>query len=114
MSSSCASTETSPTTGGIPGATPDEAELVGLAFERTPAGAQRGRPIDVELDLDNADLGFVLNQDVAVLRTAQRGVHQPGFTHLSLSSEEARIINLHRNLERYIGIDPSEIQGGPA
>ncbi|MEE2679244.1 MAG: aromatic ring-hydroxylating dioxygenase subunit alpha [Myxococcota bacterium] len=97
-----------------PGATPDEAELVGLAFERTPAGAQRGRPIDVELDLDNADLGFVLNQDVAVLRNAQRGVHQPGFTHLSLSSEEARIINLHRNLERYIGIDPSEIQGGPA
>ena len=61
----------------------------------------------------NADFGFVLNQDISVLRTAQRGVHQPGFTHLNLSSEEARIINLHRNLERYIGIEPSEMLGGP-
>lgn len=96
-----------------PGPTPDEAELVGLAFERTPAGGERGRPFDVEMDMETADFGFVLNQDVAVLRNAQRGVHQPGFTHLSLSSEEVRIINLHRNLERYIGIDPSELEGGP-
>jgi len=96
-----------------PGPTPDEAELVGLAFERTPPGAPRGRPIDVELDMETADFGFVLNQDVAILRNAQRGVHQPGFTHLALSSEEARIINLHRNLERYIGIEPSEMLDGP-
>jgi hypothetical protein len=65
------------------------------------------------MDMESADFGFVLNQDVSVLRNAQRGVHQPGFTHLHLSSEEARIINLHRNLERYIGIEPSEMEGGP-
>jgi len=97
-----------------PGPTPDEAELIGMSFEREVAGTPRARPVDVEMDMETADFGFVLNQDVAVLRNAQRGVHQPGFTHLSVSSEEARIINLHRNLERYIGIEPSEMQGGPA
>ena len=97
-----------------PGSTPDEAELVGMSFEREVPGTPRGRPFDVEMDMATADFGFVLNQDVEVLRNAQRGVHQPGFTHLNLSSEEVRIINLHRNLERYIGIDPSELTGGPA
>jgi len=53
----------------------------------------------------------VLNQDTDVLRTAQTGLHQPGFTHLALSSEEARLINTHRNLERYLGIFPSEMSG---
>ena len=42
----------------------------------------------------------VIDQDISVLQTAQRGLHQPGFTHLTLSSEECRILNLHRNLER--------------
>jgi phenylpropionate dioxygenase-like ring-hydroxylating dioxygenase large terminal subunit len=96
-----------------PGPTPDEAELIGMSFEREVEGTPRGRPFDVEMDMESADFGFVLNQDVSVLRNAQRGVHQPGFTHLHLSSEEARIINLHRNLERYIGIEPSEMEGGP-
>ena len=36
--------------------------------------------------------------------TAQTGLHQPGFTHLALSSEEARLINTHRNLERYLDL----------
>jgi phenylpropionate dioxygenase-like ring-hydroxylating dioxygenase large terminal subunit len=97
-----------------PGPTPDEAELVGMTFEREVPGATRGRPIDVELPMGEVDLGLVLNQDLEVLENAQRGVHQPGFTHLNLSCEEARIINTHRNLERYIGIEPSEITGGPA
>ncbi|MEE2665985.1 MAG: aromatic ring-hydroxylating dioxygenase subunit alpha [Myxococcota bacterium] len=97
-----------------PGPTPDQAELIGMSFEREVPGTPRGRPVDVEMEMETADFGFVLNQDVTVLRNAQRGVHQPGFTHLSVSSEEARIINLHRNLERYIGIEPSELQGGPA
>ena len=42
----------------------------------------------------------------------QRGLHQPGFTHLTLSGEECRIVNLHRNLEDYLGITPTEITGG--
>jgi hypothetical protein len=97
-----------------PGPTPDEAELVGMTFEREVPGQPRGRPFDVELPMEQVDFGLVLNQDLEVLRDAQRGVHQPGFTHLHLSCEEARIINTHRNLERYIGIEPSEITGGPA
>ena len=96
-----------------PGPTPDEAELIGMTFEREVPGRERGRPVDVELPMESADFGMVLNQDVEVLRNAQIGVHQPGFTHLNLSSEEPRIINLHRNLERYIGIEPSEMTGGP-
>ena len=99
---------------GVRAAAPDEAELIGMMFEREVPGTSRGRPFDVEMDMATADFGFVLNQDVEVLRNAQTGVHQPGFTHLNLSSEEVRIINLHRNLERYIGLDPSEMTGGPA
>ena len=59
-----------------------------------------------------ADLGLVFNQDIANLRHVQRGLHQPGFTHLTLSQEERRITSLHRNLERYLGISPSEVLGG--
>ena len=54
----------------------------------------------------------MFNQDIANLQRVQRGLHQPGFTHLTLSSEEMRIERLHRNLERYLGIEPSEILGG--
>lgn len=97
-----------------PGASPDDAILFGMTFEREATGVPRGRPFDVELPMDQADFGMVLNQDIEVLRNAQRGVRQPGFTHLHLSCEEARLINTHRNLERYIGIEPSEITGGPA
>ncbi|MCP4908851.1 MAG: aromatic ring-hydroxylating dioxygenase subunit alpha [bacterium] len=96
-----------------PGTTPDEAELVGMSFERERPGQERTRPLDVELPMDQASFGFVLDQDIDVLTDAQRGVHQPGFTHLNLSCEEARVINTHRNLERYLGIEPSEITGGP-
>lgn len=43
----------------------------------------------------------------------QRGMHQPGFTHLVLSGEERRVINMHRNLERYLDLPESErISGG--
>jgi len=70
------------------------------------------RPVDVTVAPGEADFGLVLNQDVAALQRVQRGMHQPGFTHLTLSSEECRIINLHRNLERYLSISPTEIIGG--
>jgi hypothetical protein len=39
-----------------------------------------------------------------LLAGLQRGLHQPGFTHLVLSSEERRVINMHRNLERYLDL----------
>ena len=37
---------------------------------------------------------------LANIERAQRGLHQPGFEHLSLSGEECRIINLHTNLDQ--------------
>jgi hypothetical protein len=58
------------------------------------------------------DFGMVINQDIGALSRVQRGLHQPGFTELTLSGEECRIVNLHRNLEHYLGITPSEIRGG--
>jgi len=58
--------------------------------------------------MDQADFGFVLNQDFSVIRTMQAGLHQPGFTHVWLSGEECRIINMHRNLERYLDLAPGD------
>jgi hypothetical protein len=97
-----------------PGATPDEGTLTIMHFDRAPsADSPRTQPADVAVPFADANFGHVLNQDTDVLRTAQTGLHQPGFTHLVLSSEEARLINTHRNLERYLGIFPSEMSGGP-
>jgi len=98
-----------------PGPDPDHAEMVAIHFRRAPsADAPRSEPMTVALGGQPADLGFVLNADVSVAPAIQRGMHQPGFTHLALSGEEIRIINTHRNLERYLGIDPSDMTGGPA
>jgi choline monooxygenase len=55
---------------------------------------------------------MVINQDVEALSRIQRGLHQPGFTQLTLSGEECRIVNLHRHLEEFLGIEPSEVTGG--
>ena len=49
---------------------------------------------------------LVLNQDLSVIRTMQTGLHQPGITHLMLSAEECRIINMNRHLERCLGLEP--------
>jgi len=97
-----------------PGATPDDCFMDIISCSRLPADASdRGpRPTDVTLEPGQADLGLVFNQDIANLQRAQRGLHQPGFTHLTLSHEERRIVSLHRNLERYLGIEPSEVTGG--
>jgi hypothetical protein len=90
-----------------PGPTPDEAEFVAYHYTRMPsADAPRTKPIDVTLPPEQADFGFVLNADVHVAEGLQRGLHQPGFTHLTLSSEECRVINTHRNLERYLELEP--------
>jgi choline monooxygenase len=62
---------------------------------------------------DEAHPGLVLTQDITVLPGLQRGLHQPGLTHLVLSNEERRVINMHRNLERYLDLPEAErITGG--
>jgi phenylpropionate dioxygenase-like ring-hydroxylating dioxygenase large terminal subunit len=87
-----------------PGDTPDDARLDGFFFERRPAAdrSPRAKPLDVALAPDDADFGLVLNQDFALLQRVQRGLHQPGLTHLTLSAEECRVVNFHRNLDRMV------------
>jgi len=86
-----------------PGLTPDEAQFVMMSFRRVTPGAPRSQPITMEVPGDT-DLGFVMNQDVGIMRTAQKGLHQPGLKHLALSAEECRVINLHRNLDEWCGV----------
>ena len=96
-----------------PGATPDECVLDAFQFERRPAAddSPRTKPLCVDLPIEQASLGLVLDQDLELLTHAQRGLHQPGFTRLTLAQEEIRVLNTHRNLEHYLGIEPSEIEG---
>ena len=98
----------------LPGTKVDEARFTVLHFERMAStDAPREQPQNVEIPAGLQVFGTVINQDVELLRNAQRGLQQPGLTHLALSSEECRIINNHRTLERYCGISPSEMTGGP-
>jgi phenylpropionate dioxygenase-like ring-hydroxylating dioxygenase large terminal subunit len=90
-----------------PGPTPDESELHTYLLLRHHAGAPRTQPAEIAMS-EGGDLGWILNQDTSVLASMQRGLHQPGFTHLLLSSEERRIANTHRNLERVLGIGPDD------
>jgi choline monooxygenase len=96
-----------------PGATPDHAYMDAFSFDRVaPAAAgPRVKPIDIELSPDEElPIGLVLNQDFANFARSQRGLHQPGLTHLAVSpTEECRIVNLHRNLEEYLTISPTEL-----
>jgi hypothetical protein len=88
-----------------PGLTPDDAELTTFLMYRGRASdAPRTHPVDLPLPTD-ADFGFVLNADIGVLKTAQRGLHQPALTHLVISEEECRIRNMHHHLGRYVGVE---------
>jgi choline monooxygenase len=90
-----------------PGPSPDRAEFVILHFTRASGpDAPRTRPVDVTLPPDQLDIGLVLGQDISAVAGVQRGLGQPGFTHLVVSGEECRIVNTHRNLERYLGLEP--------
>jgi hypothetical protein len=92
-----------------PGLATDRAEMTLSIFHRKPSrDTPRKRPRDLAIAPDG-DLGFVFNQDVAMLKTAQLGLRQPGLTHIVLSGEECRIVNMHRNLERQLGIEPSQL-----
>ena len=90
---------------GRPGASPDDGEFVFFHFDRVPSGAARRRPVDVTMPAGQASLGFVLNQDFGVMESVQRGMHQPGVTDLIVSDFECRLINTHRNLDRYCGVE---------
>jgi choline monooxygenase len=96
----------------LPGADPDHGELVMMLWMRMPPAAPANRPADVRMTADEAHPGLVLTQDITVLPGLQRGLHQPGFTHLVLSNEERRVINMHRNLERYLQLPESECLTG--
>jgi hypothetical protein len=89
-----------------PGQTPDDAELTMMLLNRRPAVAVEGdgaaRPMDIDLPAE-ASVGMVIDQDLTMLKKFQKGLHQPGFTHLTLSGEEIRIINMHRVLSTYVG-----------
>ena len=96
-----------------PGSDPDHGEFVMFLMTRMPPGAGRNKPTDVRMTAEQAEPGVVITQDLRVLAGLQRGMHQPGFTHVVLSSEERRVINMHRNLERYLDLPESErISGG--
>lgn len=85
-----------------PGPDVATAELSSYVFVRAAdPGAERVPPLVVERPPD-ADFGLVLNADVGVLLTMQRGVEQPGFTELVLSAEECRIVNFHRHWEAMV------------
>ena len=95
-----------------PGPDPDHGELVMILWTRMPPGAPRIKPADMRMKADEAHPGLVLTQDIAVLAGLQRGLHQPGLTHLTLSNEERRVINTHRNLERYLDLPESDRMAG--
>jgi len=94
-----------------PGATHLDSYMDAYTLERRQATTARTRPFDMELDPSTElPLGIVLNQDLANFARSQRGMHQPGLTHITVSpTEERRIVNLHRNLEQYLDISPSEL-----
>jgi hypothetical protein len=93
-----------------PGPTPDDAFMDAFSFERVAPdrAGDRRKPIDVELSPEGElPLGLILNQDFANFGRSQRGLHQPGLTHLQVSpTEECRIVNLHKNLEEWLGLQP--------
>lgn len=95
-----------------PGPDPDHGELVMFLMTRMPPGAARIKPTDVRMSAADAEPGIVLTQDIRVLPGLQRGLHQPGLTHLVLSNEERRVINMHRNLERYLDLPESDRMTG--
>jgi hypothetical protein len=94
-----------------PGTHVEEAYMDVFAFTRVQTStASRVKPFDALLPADaEPPFGLVLNQDVGNFARTQRGLHQPGFTHLTVSpTEECRVVNLHRTLEEFLGIGPED------
>ncbi len=98
-----------------PGTHVEEASMDVFAFTRVQSTAAssdgpRAKPFDADLPPDaDPPFGLVLNQDVGNFARTQRGLHQPGLTHITVSpTEECRIVNLHRTLEEHLGIGPED------
>ena len=94
-----------------PGTHVEEAYMDMFAFTRVQsADAPRTKPFDMELPADaDPPFGLVINQDCGNFARTQRGLHQPGLTHLTVSpTEECRLVNLHRTLEEFMGIGPED------
>ena len=94
-----------------PGTHVEEAYMDVFAFTRVQSpDTPRAKPFDALLPPEaEPPFGMVLNQDVGNFARTQRGLHQPGFTHLTVSpTEECRVVNLHRTLEEYLGIGPED------
>jgi len=94
-----------------PGTHVEEAYMDMFAFTRVQDTAKpRTKPIDFELPADtDPPFGLVINQDCDNFARTQRGLHQPGLTHLTVSpTEECRLVNLHRTLEEFLGIGPED------
>jgi nitrite reductase/ring-hydroxylating ferredoxin subunit len=94
-----------------PGVHVEEAFMDVFAFTRVQSDdTPRAKPFDALLEPDaEPPFGLVLNQDVGNFARTQRGLHQPGLTHLTVSpTEECRLVNLHRTLEQYLGIGPQD------
>src|SRR5206468_10490423 len=76
-----------------PGTHVEEAFMDMYAFTRVPSDAPsetpRAKPFDMELPADaDPPFGLIINQDVANFARTQRGLHQPGLTHLTVSPTE--------------------------
>jgi hypothetical protein len=95
-----------------PGPDPDHGELVMFLWARMVPESPRSKPVDVRMTAAEAHPGLVLTQDISILAGLQRGVHQPGLTHLTLSNEERRVINMHRNLENYLDLPQADRMTG--
>ena len=98
-----------------PGTHVEEAYMDVFAFTRVqsaddaPTCHARSRSTSLLPPDADPPFGLVLNQDVGNFARTQRGLHQPGLTHLTVSpTEECRIVNLHRTLEEYLGIGPED------
>jgi hypothetical protein len=90
-----------------PGPTPDESVVTFYVAFRVPSPDDpTPRPAVMDLEPGAISLGLIFDQDLENLQKVQKGLHQPGFTHLRLSAEECRITNLHRNLELALGLEP--------
>jgi hypothetical protein len=94
------------------GPDPDHGELVMMLWTRLAPGAPRCTPVDVRLTAAEVQPGLVLTQDISVLAGLQRGLHQPGLTHITLSNEERRVVNMHRNLDHYLDLPVEDRMSG--
>jgi phenylpropionate dioxygenase-like ring-hydroxylating dioxygenase large terminal subunit len=75
------------------------------AYELLPPTAPSPRPKHVRFRAGEQPMGPVMGADVALLPGLQRGTQSRGFRGLYLGAEEAAIRNMHRTLERYLGIE---------